>query len=360
MNTTISLYRMLLIGIPLSMSNEIFYDYLRSHTCDRGLFNALLICSSDSCFNGRGACTHSNLAGRLRRGRKEKKVNVGAALVDFLSKAFADAARSTPFCMGKKTKKLEWKPLGRISCSPSTILESTAHTMLSVSPFLERNEAKIQFWRHYGRQIYMHYRYSDLPGVSPKKEKNSATGKKSSFRRLRRANASALSTRAHVDRDSQSSWRIISTSGTCEGNPLYLTTNSPFVAGLSAREIFFLLDFSFHHLCLGTIHSISRLAASEVIIVTDVESSFALLQKKRITSIPSICYGTLSKTEIEWTVHPKLKKSVEDLLFSTNAFCLATKTEAVTAIAHLYSNHENSQVARKDKYGNLFLPCEKN
>lgn len=360
MNTTIIVYRMLLIGIPSSMSSEIFYDYLRSHTCDRGLYNALLICPSKSSFDERAACAHLNLAGRLRRGRRKNKINVGAALVDFISKAFADAAKSTPFYMGKTTKELEWKPLGRVSCCPSMILEGSAHTMLSVSPLVERIEEKMRFRRHYGRQNYMQCRHSYLQDVFPKKERKNVTIKKSPFRGLRRVDTSTSSAGAHVDRDSQSSWRISSIIGTCEGNPLYLTTNSPFVAGLSTREIFSLLDFSFHHLCLGSIHTMSRLAASEVIIVTDVESSFALLQEKKITSILSTCHDTLPNTQIEWTVHPELKRSIEDLLFSTKAFCLATKEEAVTAIAHLYSNRGNTQVACKDKYGNLFLPCEKN
>eukprot|EP00796_Vickermania_ingenoplastis_P005294 gene5294-3797_t len=88
-------YRVIVTGVPLHLSCDCFYDYLRAHTGDRGLYNALLIASSASV-----------------EPRSGKRKNVGAAFVDFCSKAHADAALRSPFCIGDA--QLQWKPIGRV------------------------------------------------------------------------------------------------------------------------------------------------------------------------------------------------------------------------------------------------------
>lgn len=291
-------------------------------------------------------------------------MNVGAALVDFVSKAFAEAARNAPFCIGKDGECVQWKLLGSVCCSPTLFASGTAQTVIASSPLAAGCIEAVPFARNMGRQMYVRYRCRHIANASLKKVKYMGNQRKLSQPEIQYTRSTVFSQGAPVEITTHSSINNNSNRQKRRANcffsdsEVFLTTSSLSTESLSSKEVFFQFEFAFRRLCLGCVHSITRLAADEVIITTDADTSAALREKGRFSCYASSLQGCSSPSnEIEWVVHPVVKRPVESIFFNTRSFSLATKEETIVAVAQLHLPHRNAKSPFKDKYGNLFLPC---
>lgn len=357
-NTGIIAYRVLLTGIPVKMSCETFYDYLRSHVCDCGLYNALLICPPSRSVEEPVTRTRRSLIEAMKRKRKGKKANVGAALVDFVSKAFADAARSMPFRIGKYSHGLKWESLGFVSCLSTCIGHKNEQHMGYISLLADDNVERTLYGRNYGRQMYKLACRRYLATRSFSKEKKGKSNKKDMLPGIKYVGENHLSSTAssEASRVSDKEWKRKSSTRTFEDVEIFLSTPSLSCRRLSSVHLFSLFQSALRRLCLGSVHSIRRLAFDEAIITTDADTSAALHQKGQFLCHTSWLHDhRTGETVLQWFVHSSLKTPADNVFFCTDSFSLATKEETLAAIAHLYSIEDSTKVAYKDKYGNLLL-----
>ncbi|EAN77264.1 uncharacterized protein TEOVI_000155200 [Trypanosoma equiperdum] len=90
--------RLLATNIPLHITAEEFYDYVRAHSSGDAVVNALLITRPGD--NGAAAPGIRKGPAKRKRAAENPFVSSGAALIDYETKAAADAARRVDFLVG--------------------------------------------------------------------------------------------------------------------------------------------------------------------------------------------------------------------------------------------------------------------
>lgn len=359
-------YRVLATEIPLTLSCEEFYDYLRAHTGDRGLYNALLLTPQQT-----GNEDHSNSStvdfsrpslSPVKNIAKDNRRNIGAAYVDFVSKSYAEAAMRIPFSIG--TTLVKWRTIGRVY--------ETSSYRPSSSPSTPGFQDRFRHAAQRGRIAYLSCKRRveivDLNGEKKRRKTEQELFNSDS------SNMSSVFISALQSKNQNHS------------DVLKYCENIP------TEHLFCLIQTALQQLHLGFLHSIERIAADEIILFTDADTARALEEQMVLRFslthpiLPTDQGLILKQTTppsrfITWTVSPsslKKKTIAEMLLLSstqplqtaaptpiirTNStsssapnLSLARKEEVVRTIARLFESSHGKTIGFKDKYGNYYFP----
>lgn len=347
-------YRVLLTEIPLSLSCEEFYDYLRAHTSDRGIYNALLLTPQQTAPESSPNPIEEAGQQSFSLTHKQFKVhqrNIGAAYVDFFNRCYAEAAIRIPFLIG--SAQIKWKHIGRVYESTS----SHSSSILSTSGFQDR-------FRHAARQ--------------------GRTGYLTWRRNIDRASNNEVEKRRKTEHEPTPISSEVATVfiSLVKTKNQHNSDSYPTCQSINTENLFYLLQTTFQQLNLGFIHSIDRIAWDEIILSTDTDTAHALESQKYL-EIPvphsRSDKGQEDTTElpshhvVTWRVSPLPleKKNLARTLLLFNQekpiastsprenvnITLARKEEVVTIIAKLFESTSGKFIGSKDKYGNyLFSP----
>lgn len=305
----ISLYRVLLTGIPLSLSPERFYDYLRSFVGDEGVYNALLVTGiSDE-----------------QEPNRTKKRNVGAALVDFVSKGVAESAMSSPFRIGSTI--VQWKSLGRVQVTLARLNDSGGPEQDNMTSSVTGK----------GRHMYASHRHHA-----------SHSRQSTSSRRE--------SPKLHVTVKDYS-------------RSVYLTRKEEKGDGcpLDPCQLFSSLQSFLRRKGLGYIISMNVLSPSDVIIHTDADTAQSLVEDQRL-HLPYSPEGEHSRYHLTWTAHSRCKSSinihaVRDHPAGSNGgvtahhnFTHVPLEGLLVAMGRVHSVTRGTCASFRDPYGNIIFP----
>lgn len=327
-------YRTLLTGIPLTMCLETFYDHLRVWTLTDALhedtdilYNALLLSTSPQ--------VSAHMTAALSTGTSSSfppaatAVNVGAAVVDFVSKEAADRAmRAAPKLLA--TSEVTWHHVGSVIAAEG----STAAGRRTAA-----REARVE-----GRRAY----------ATTAKHVKKAIQARYAGRRSHPPAAIFLPSPQSRDLERPFVGGALPTqSSATDEVTISLTASNPShgipTTCATTGDTFDAFSQALRRQGLGPLHGMQCLAPQEVHLLVNWHTAAALHQVGELTT-------TTADSPIRWIIHhePRPIVPLEEAL-SVGNLQLSSKADVLSAVAGMMARTSGRYGALRDAYGNLLL-----